>query len=186
MLEVQNRAKSSPDQPSSSTVSITVLSVTPMRPQKLRVRLYRNRHRRRADRRSRNSRDARRLRGGSDRAAQVSRWRWCVANGDYLAEEIYTPIARAVLDKLVERGLIAKWLRGPNVKRDCMGLHVEKRATSNPPGISSKERGGRNCLAIGSAKAGANLPYPANSRIACCLHNQGTSYLRFASKVGDW
>lgn len=108
MLEVQNRAKSSPDQPSSSTVSITVLSVTPMRPQKLRVRLYRNRHRRRADRRSRNSRDARRLRGGSDRAAQVSRWRWCVANGDYLAEEIYTPIARAVLDKLVERGLIAK------------------------------------------------------------------------------
>jgi hypothetical protein len=71
-----------PDQPVLSTVSITVLSVTPARAKKLRLR--RNRHRRRADRSSRHPRDEG-GRGDGDRAAQISRCRRRVANGDHPA-----------------------------------------------------------------------------------------------------
>lgn len=164
LLDVQNRAQSSPDQPSSSTISITVLSVTPMRPQKLLP------PRSKSTSAACGSAFTEFARCTASEAAAIELpkdrdgdglWRTAIT----LPEEIYTPIARAVLDELLERGLTVRpaeddrqllraGLRGPNVKRGCMGLHLlEKRATSNPRGISFKEKGERNCLAIGSVKA---------------------------------
>jgi len=101
-----NRAQSSPDQPSSSTVSITVLSVTPAQARKLfafasieididgvQIGVH----------------GIRAMRAGPDAAAielpkfrdAAGVWRTAIT----LPEEVYTPIARAVLDELVERGL---------------------------------------------------------------------------------
>jgi len=78
-----NRAQSNePDQPVSSTVSIT--GNAGAREKAVRVRLRRNRHRRRADRSSRHPRDEG-GRGDSDRAAQISRYRRRVASGDHPA-----------------------------------------------------------------------------------------------------
>jgi len=108
-FDVQNRAQSSPDQPSSSTVSITVLSVTPARAQKLfafasieididgvQIGVH----------------GIRAMHAGPEAAAiELPKYRdgdglWRTAIT--LPEEIYTPIARAVLDELVERGLTAR------------------------------------------------------------------------------
>jgi stage V sporulation protein G len=139
-FDVQNRAQSSPDQPSSSTVSITVLSVTPARAQKLfafasieididgvQIGVH----------------GIRAMHAGPEAAAielpkyrdSDGLWRTAIT----LPEEIYTPIARAVLDELVERGLTARraeddppaaQFRGPNVKRGNVRL---------PPGKDSNE-----------------------------------------------
>ena len=108
-FDVQNRAQSSPDQPSSSTVSITVLSVTPARAQKLfafasieididgvQIGVH----------------GIRAMHAGPEAAAiELPKYRdgdglWRTAIT--LPEEIYTPIARAVLDELVELGLTAR------------------------------------------------------------------------------
>ena len=112
-FDEQNRAQSSPDQPSSSTVSITVLSVTPARAQKLfafasieididgvQIGVH----------------GLRAMHAGPEAAAiELPKYRdgdglWRTAIT--LPEEIYTPIARAVLDELVERGLIARPAEG--------------------------------------------------------------------------
>jgi len=104
-----NRAESSPDRPSSSTVSITVLSVTPARAQKLfafasieididgvQIGVH----------------GIRAMHAGPEAAAiELPKFRdgdgvWRTAIT--LPEEIYTPIARAVLDELVGRGLTAR------------------------------------------------------------------------------
>ena len=123
-FDVQNRAQFSPDQPSSSTVSITVLSVTPARAEKLfafasieididgvQIGIH----------------GIRAMHAGPEAAAiELPKYRdgdglWRTAIT--LPEEIYTPIARAVLDELVKRGLTARpgplkaRLRGPNVKK---------------------------------------------------------------------
>jgi|SRR5208282_694808 len=141
-FDVQNRAQSSPDQPSSSTVSITVLSVTPARAQKLfafasieididgvQIGVH----------------GIRAMHAGPEAAAiELPKYRdgdglWRTAIT--LPEEIYTPIARAVLDELIERRLTARpaevtrqllraVLRGPNVKRGDVRL---------PPGKDSNE-----------------------------------------------
>ena len=141
-FDVQNRAQSSPDQPSSSTVSITVLSVTPARAQKLfafasieididgvQIGVH----------------GIRAMHAGPEAAAiELPKYRdgdglWRTAIT--LPEEIYTPIARAVLDELIERRLTARpaevtrqllraGLRGPNVKRGDVRL---------PPGKDSNE-----------------------------------------------
>ena len=105
-FDVQNRAQFSPDQPSSSTVSITVLSVTPARAEKLfafasieididGVQI-----------------GIRAMHAGPEAAAiELPKYRdgdglWRTAIT--LPDEIYTPIARAVLDELVKRGLTAR------------------------------------------------------------------------------
>ena len=104
-----NRAQSSLDQPSSSTVSITVRSVTPARAKKLfafasieididgvQIGVH----------------GIRAMHAGPEAAAiELPKFRdaggvWRTAIT--LPEEIYTPIARAVLDELVERGLTAR------------------------------------------------------------------------------
>jgi len=104
-----NRARSNPDQPSSSTVSISVLSVTPAREKKLfafgsieididgvQIGVH----------------GMRAMHAGPEAAAiELPKFRgaggvWRTAIT--LPEEIYTPIARAVLDELVERRLTAK------------------------------------------------------------------------------
>jgi len=141
-FDVQNSAQSSPDQPSSSAVSITVLSVTPARAQKLfafasieididgvQIGVH----------------GIRAMHAGPEAAAiELPKYRdgdglWRTAIT--LPEEIYTPIARAVLDELVVRGLTARpeegdrrlltaELRGPNVRKGGVGL---------PPGKDSNE-----------------------------------------------
>jgi stage V sporulation protein G len=104
-----NRAQSSPDQPSLSTISITVLSITPARAKNLfafasveididgvQIGLH----------------GIRAMHAGPDAAAiELPKFRdaggvWRTAIT--LPEEIHVPIARAVLDELVERGLTAK------------------------------------------------------------------------------
>jgi stage V sporulation protein G len=104
-----NRAQSSPDPPSSSTLSITVLSVTPAREKKLfafasieididgvQIGVH----------------GIRAMHAGPEAAAiELPKFRdaggvWRTAIT--LPEEIYTPIARAVLDELVERGLAVR------------------------------------------------------------------------------
>ena len=141
-FDVQNSAQSSPDQPSSSAVSITVLSVTPARAEKLfafasieididgvQIGVH----------------GIRAMHAGPEAAAiELPKYRdgdglWRTAIT--LPEEIYTPIARAVLDELVVRGLTARpeegdrrlltaELRGPNVRKGGVGL---------PPGKDSNE-----------------------------------------------
>jgi stage V sporulation protein G len=104
-----NRAQSSPDQRRSSTVSITVLSITPARTQKLfafasieididgvQIGIH----------------GIRAMHAGPE-AAAIELPKFRDADGVWrtaitLPEEIYIPIARAVLDELVERGLSAK------------------------------------------------------------------------------
>jgi stage V sporulation protein G len=112
-FDAQNRAQSSPDQPISSTVSITVLSVTPARAQKLfafasieididgvQIGVH----------------GIRAMHAGAEAAAiELPKYRdgdglWRTAIT--LPEEIYTPIARAVLDELIERGLTARPAEG--------------------------------------------------------------------------
>jgi stage V sporulation protein G len=102
-------AQSSPDQPSSSTISITVLSVTPARAKNLfafasveididgvQIGLH----------------GIRAMPAGPDAAAiELPKFRdaggvWRTAIT--LPEEIHVPIARAVLDELVERGLTSR------------------------------------------------------------------------------
>jgi stage V sporulation protein G len=104
-----NRARSSSDQPSSSTASIKALSVTPAREKKLfafasieididgvQIGVH----------------GIRAMHAGPETAAiELPKFRdadgvWRTAIS--LPEEIYTPIARAVLDELVERGLTAR------------------------------------------------------------------------------
>jgi stage V sporulation protein G len=104
-----NRAECGPNQPSSSTVSITVLSVTPAREKKLfafasieididgvQIGVH----------------GIRAMHAGAEAAAiELPKFRdaggvWRTAIT--LPEEIYTPIAKAVLDELVERGLTAR------------------------------------------------------------------------------
>ena len=108
-FDVQNPAQFSPDQPSSSTVSITVLSVTPARAEKLfafasieididgvQIGVH----------------GIRAMHAGPEAAAiELPKYRdgdglWRTAIT--LPDEIYTPIARAVLDELVKRGLTAR------------------------------------------------------------------------------
>jgi len=97
------------DEPSSSTVSITVLSVTPARAEKLfafasveididgvQIGVY----------------GIRAMHAGPE-AVAIELPKFRDADGVWrtaitLPEEIYTPIARAVLDELVERGLTAR------------------------------------------------------------------------------
>ena len=104
-----NRARSSPDQPSSSTVSITVLSVTPAREKKLfafaSIEID-------VDGVQIGVHGIRATHAGPE-AAAIELPKFRDADGVWrtaitLPEEIYTPIARAVLDELVERGLAAK------------------------------------------------------------------------------
>jgi stage V sporulation protein G len=104
-----NRARSSPDQPSSSTISITVVSVTPARAINLfafaSVEID-------IDGVQIGVHGIRAMHAGPD-AAAIELPKFRDADGVWrtaitLPEEIYTPIARAVLDELVERGLIAK------------------------------------------------------------------------------
>jgi len=110
-----NRAQSSPDQPSSSKISITVLSVTPAQAKKLfafasveidiegvQIGVH----------------GIRATHAGPD-AAAIELPKFRDADGVWrtaitLPEEIYAPIAGAVLDELVEQGLTA---RTPN--DDC-------------------------------------------------------------------
>jgi stage V sporulation protein G len=107
-FDAQNRAQSGPGQPSSSTVSITVLSVTPARAEKLfafasieididgvQIGVH----------------GIRAMHAGPEAAIELPKYRdgdglWRTAIT--LPEEIYIPIARAVLDELVERGLTAR------------------------------------------------------------------------------
>lgn len=101
-----NRVEPSPDQPTSSTVSITVLSVTPARAQKLfafaSVEID-------IDGVQIGVHGIRAMHAGPEAAAiELPKFRdaggvWRTAIT--LPEEIYTPIAKAVLDALVERGL---------------------------------------------------------------------------------
>lgn len=101
-----NRAESRPDQPNSTTVSITVLSVTPARAQKLfafaSVEID-------IDGVQIGVHGIRATHAGPEAAAiELPKFRdaggvWRTAIT--LPEEIYTPIARAVLDALIERGL---------------------------------------------------------------------------------
>lgn len=104
-----NRAQSSPDQLSSSTVSITVLSVTPARAKNLfafaSIEID-------IDGLQIGVHGIRAMHVGPDAAAielpkfrdADGMWRTAIT----LPEEIYTPIARAVLDELVQRGLTAR------------------------------------------------------------------------------
>jgi stage V sporulation protein G len=141
-LDEQNRARSSSDRPSSSTVAITVLSVTPARAQKLfafaSVEID-------IDGVQIGVHGIRATHAGPEAAAiELPKFRdgdgvWRTAIT--LPEEIYTPIARAVLDELVARGLSAVCqeddrrlltaeLRGPSVKKGGAGL---------PPGKDANE-----------------------------------------------
>jgi stage V sporulation protein G len=104
-----NRAQSSPDQLSSSTVSITVLSVTPARAKTLfafaSIEID-------VDGLQIGVHGIRAMHAGPD-AAAIELPKFRDADGVWrtaitLPEEIYTPIARAVLDELVERGLTAR------------------------------------------------------------------------------
>jgi hypothetical protein len=75
----------------------------------VRVRLRRNRHRRRADRSSQYPRDE----GGRGTAIELPKFRdaggvWRAAIT--LPEEVHSPIAKAVFDELVERGLAVRRL----------------------------------------------------------------------------
>jgi stage V sporulation protein G len=107
--EAQNRVQFSPDQPSSSTVSITVLSATPARAQKLfafaSVQID-------IDGVQIGVHGIRAMHAGPEAAAiELPKYRdgdgvWRTAIT--LPDEIYTPIARAVLDELIERGLTAR------------------------------------------------------------------------------
>src|SRR6266851_4602579 len=129
-VDVQNRAQSSSDQPSSSTVSITVLSVTPARVQKLfafasieididgvQIGVH----------------GIRAMHAGPEAAAiELPKFRdgdgvWRTAIT--LPEEIYTPIARAVLDELVERGLTARPAEGdpPAAQGRVAGAECQER-----------------------------------------------------------
>ncbi len=133
---MQNRAQFSPDEPSSSTVSITVLSVTPARAEKLfafasieididgvQIGVH----------------GIRAMHAGPEAAAiELPKYRdgdglWRTAIT--LPEEIYTPIARAVLDELVKRGLTAR-NPGPR-KAGLPGPNVKKGGTCFPPGKDS-------------------------------------------------
>ena len=137
-----NREECGPNQQSLSTVSITVLSVTPARAQKLfafasieididgvQIGIH----------------GIRAMHAGPEAAAiELPKYRdgdglWRTAIT--LPEEIYTPIARAVLDELVARGLSAisqeddrrlliAQVRGPNVRKGGVRL---------PPGKDSNE-----------------------------------------------
>ena len=116
-----------PDQQSSSTVSITVLSVTPARAKKLfafasieididgvQIGVH----------------GIRAMHAGPEAAAiELPKYRdgdglWRTAIT--LPEEIYTPIARAVLDELVERGLIARPVEDDRRLKGGVGLPPEK------------------------------------------------------------
>jgi stage V sporulation protein G len=141
-FDAQNRAQSSPDQPSSGTVSITVLSVTPARAQKLfsfasieididGVQIGVHGIRAMHAEPEAVAIELPKFRDGD------GVWRTAIT----LPEEIYIPIARAVLDELVERGLAARpeeddrrlltaGLRRPNLKKGGAGL---------PPGKDSNE-----------------------------------------------
>jgi len=104
-----NRDHSGSDQPSSSTVSITVLSVTPVRANKLfafaSVEID-------IDGVQIGVHGIRATHAGSE-AAAIELPKFRDADGVWrtaitLPEEIYTPIARAVLEELVERGLTGR------------------------------------------------------------------------------
>ena len=104
-----NCARSSPDQPSSSTISITVLSVTPAREKKLfafaSVEID-------IDGVQIGVHGIRATHAGPE-AAAIELPKFRDADGVWrtaitLPEEVYTPIAKAVLDELVERGLTAR------------------------------------------------------------------------------
>ena len=108
-FDAQNRAQSGPGQPSSSTVSITVLSVTPARAQKLfsfasieididGVQIGVHGIRAMHAEPEAVAIELPKFRDGD------GVWRTAIT----LPEEIYIPIARAVLDELVERGLAAR------------------------------------------------------------------------------
>src|SRR5467141_1102230 len=118
---------SSADEPSSSTVSITVLSVMPARAEKLfafasieididgvQIGVH----------------GIRATHAGPEAAAiELPKFRdgdgvWRTAIT--LPEEIYTPIARAVLDELVERGLTARPVKDDRRLKDGVGLPPEK------------------------------------------------------------
>jgi len=92
----------------------------------LRVRLNRNRHRRRADW----VHGIRATHAGPEAAAiELPKFRdgdgvWRTAIT--LPEEIYTPIARAVLDELVERGLTARPVEDDRRLKGGVGLPPEK------------------------------------------------------------
>jgi stage V sporulation protein G len=104
-----NRDHSRSDQPNSSTVSITVLSVTPARANKLfafaSIEID-------IDGLQIGVHGIRATHVGSE-AAAIELPKFRDADGVWrtaitLPEEIYTPIARAVLDELVERGLATR------------------------------------------------------------------------------
>ena len=101
--------QSDPDRPNSAIVSITVLSVTPARAKKLfafasveidvegmQIGIY-------GIRAAHVGKEAAAIELPKFRDADGV-WRTAIT----LPEEIYTPIARAVLDELVERGLTAR------------------------------------------------------------------------------
>ena len=141
-FDVQNRAQFSPDEPSSSTVSITVLSVTPARAQKLfafasieididgvQIGVH----------------GIRAMHAGPEAAAiELPKYRdgdgvWRTAIT--LPEEIYTPIARAVLDELVERGLTARPAEydPPAAQGGVARAECQERRLRLPPGKDSNE-----------------------------------------------
>ena len=141
-FDVQNRAQFSPDEPSSSTVSITVLSVTPARAEKLfafasieididgvQIGVH----------------GIRAMHAGPEAAAiELPKYRdgdglWRTAIT--LPEEIYTPIARAVLDELVERGLIARpaEVDAPSTRGRVAGPNVKRGDVRLPPGKDSNK-----------------------------------------------
>ena len=141
-FDVRNRAQSSPDQPSSSTVSITVLSVTLARAQKLfafasieididgvQIGVH----------------GIRAMHAGPEAAAiELPKYRdgdglWRTAIT--LPEEIYTPIARAVLDELVERGLTARPAEydPPAAQGRVARAECQERRLRLPPGKDSNE-----------------------------------------------
>ena len=101
-----NRVEPSPDQPTSSTVSITVLSVTPARAQKLfafaSVEID-------IDGVQIGVHGIRAMHAGPE-AAAIELPKFRDADGVWRTaitrpEEIYTPIAKTVLDELIARGL---------------------------------------------------------------------------------
>ncbi len=141
-FDVQNRAQFSPDQPRSNTVSITVLSVTPARAQKLfafasieididgvQIGVH----------------GIRAMHAGPEAAAiELPKYRdgdglWRTAIT--LPEEIYTPIARAVLDELVERGLTARPAEydPPAAQGRVARAECQERRLRLPPGKDSNE-----------------------------------------------
>src|SRR5215469_2001195 len=104
-----NRARSSPDQPSSSTISITVVSVTPARAINLfafaSVEID-------IDGVQIGVHGIRAMHAGPE-AAAIELPKFRDADGVWrtaitLPEEVYTPIAKAVLDELAACGLTAR------------------------------------------------------------------------------